>query len=154
MKENNADDLFRGRFNGNSDSTNRIKLPEKYIQTIDTYHQNRLVVLYEYSFREQNNIKVYPVIEVFPEDSYKESIEKRLKDESFLKKLITSAKTQRIEIDKKGRIMIPSEMREETGINKKTPVKILGNLESILIFERSVGEKFLINYKRHNISTY
>ncbi|WP_026939582.1 division/cell wall cluster transcriptional repressor MraZ [Hippea alviniae] len=124
--------MFRGRFEYTLDEKGRVKIPPKFKEVIKDKHINTLVLTV---FDEC--IYAYPY-DVW-EELEKKAVNLPLTNKAarrFKRMFFSSA--QDVNIDKQGRILIPSVLREDAEIDKD--VVILGNLDHIEIWSKQKWE--------------
>ncbi|WP_025270156.1 division/cell wall cluster transcriptional repressor MraZ [Hippea sp. KM1] len=120
--------MFRGRFEYALDDKGRVKIPPKFKDILKDKHQNSLVLTV---FDE--------CIYAYPYDVWEELERKAVnlpltnKAARRFKRMFFSS-AQDVSIDKQGRILIPSVLREDAAIEKD--VVILGNLDHIEIWSK------------------
>ncbi len=124
--------MFRGRFEYALDDKGRVKIPPKFKEILKDKHQNTLVLtLFD------DCIYVYP-FDVW-EELEKKAVNLPLTNKAarrFKRMFFSSA--QDVNIDRQGRILIPSVLRDDAEINKD--VVVLGNLDHIEIWAKEKWE--------------
>jgi len=120
--------MFRGRFEYSLDDKGRVKIPPKFKEVLKDKHQSTLVLTVF-----DDCIYAYPY-DVW-EELEKKAVNLPLTNKAarrFKRMFFSSA--QDVNIDKQGRILIPSVLREDAGIDKD--VVVLGNLDHIEIWSK------------------
>lgn len=125
--------MFRGSFEHTVDSKGRVSVPSKFRDIIADRYDGRLVLAMDYD----KCLTVYPLEEW---EKLEEKIrtlpmmQKEVKD--FMRFLLSSA--TECELDKQGRILIPSTHREHAGITKS--VMLVGIIDKIEIWDAKAWE--------------
>ena len=120
--------MFRGRFEYFLDDKGRVKIPPKFKETLKDKYQNTLVLTVF-----DDCIYAYPY-DIW-EELEKKAVNLPLTNKAarrFKRMFFSSA--QDVNIDKQGRILIPSVLRDDAEIDKD--VIILGNLDHIEIWSK------------------
>ena len=125
--------MFRGSFEHTVDSKGRVSVPSKFRDIFADRYDGKLVLAMDYD----KCLTVYPLEEW---EKFEEKIrslptmKKEVKD--FMRFLLASA--TECEIDKQGRILIPSSHREHAGIKKN--VMLVGIIDKIEIWDAGAWE--------------
>lgn len=125
--------MFRGRFEYTIDDKGRVKIPPKFKEILGSRQIGILVMTL---FDE--------CIYVYPQDVWEELEKKAVnlpltnKSARRFKRMFFSS-AQDVNIDRQGRVLIPSVLREDTAIEKEAV--ILGNLDHIEIWSKSKWEE-------------
>ncbi len=126
-------EMFRGSFEHTVDSKGRVSVPSKFRDIIADRYDGRLVLAMDYD----RCLTVYPLEEW-------ERLEEKIKTLSLVKqevkdfrRFLLSSATE-CELDKQGRILIPSSHREHAGITKN--VMLVGLIDKIEIWDAKAWE--------------
>ncbi len=125
--------MFRGRFEYAIDDKGRVKIPPKFKDILSSRHIGILVMTL---FDE--------CIYAYPQDVWEELEKKAVnlpltnKSARRFKRMFFSS-AQDVNIDRQGRVLIPSVLREDTAIEREAV--ILGNLDHIEIWSKSKWEE-------------
>ena len=125
--------MFRGSFEHSMDSKGRVSVPSKFRDIIADRYDGRLVLAMDYD----KCLTVYPLEEW-------EKLEEKIKTLSLVKqevkdfrRFLLSSATE-CELDKQGRILLPSPHREHAGISKN--VTFVGIIDKIEIWDVKTWE--------------
>jgi MraZ protein len=125
--------MFRGKFEHNVDSKGRVSVPAKFRDIIADRYGGKLVLAMDYD----KCLTVYPLEEW-------EKLEEKIKTLSMMKqeakdfrRFLLSSATE-CELDKQGRVLIPSAHREHAGISKN--VTLVGIIDKIEIWDVKTWE--------------
>ena len=125
--------MFRGSFEHSLDSKGRVSVPSKFRDIIADRYDGRLVLAMDYD----KCLTVYPLEEW-------EKLEEKIKTLSLVKqevkdfrRFLLSSATE-CELDKQGRILLPSPHREHAGISKN--VTFVGIIDKIEIWDVKTWE--------------
>jgi MraZ protein len=125
--------MFRGRFEYSIDDKGRVKIPPKFKEVLKKKEINTLVMtIFD------------DCIYVYPQDVWEELEKKAInlpltnKAARRFKRMFFSS-AQDVGIDKQGRVLVPSVLREDVEIEKD--VMILGNLDHIEIWSKKRWEE-------------
>ncbi len=125
--------MFRGRFDYSIDDKGRVKIPPKFKETLKKKGISTLVMTV---FDE--------CIYAYPQDVWEELEKKAVnlpltnKAARRFKRMFFSS-AQDVNLDRQGRVLIPSVLRDEVSIDKD--VVILGNLDHIEIWTKEKWDK-------------
>jgi len=125
--------MFRGLFEHTVDSKGRVSVPSKFREIIAERYEGRLVLAMDYD----KCLTVYPLEEWEKlEEKIKSlpSMKKEVKD--FMRFLLASA--TECELDKQGRILIPSMHRAHAEISKN--VMLVGIIDKVEIWDAKAWE--------------
>ena len=125
--------LFRGSFEHTVDSKGRVSVPSRFREIIADRYEGKLVLAMDYD----TCLTVYPLEEW-------EKLEQRIRAlptmkrevKDFTRSLLASA--TECELDRQGRILIPSTHREHAGITKQ--VTLVGIIDKIEIWNAKAWE--------------
>jgi len=139
MGKNGTVKRFRGSFVLKLDDRGRIKLPSRYISILENYGKD----VYLTSIN-GDNILLYPI-------SVWEEIEDKIERlkirnqivEEFVRR--TSYWGSEIELDPRGRILIPADLRQTSNLNKE--VLILGEIDHMVLWNNEDFKKKFISKK-------
>ncbi len=140
MGQNGQVRRFRGSFVLKIDDRGRIKLPSKYISILENYGNE----MYLTSIN-GDNILIYPltVWEDIENKIGKLKIRNQIV-EDFVRRI--SYWGSEIELDPRGRLLIPGDLRQKSNLNKE--VLILGEIDHMVLWnnedfkERFISKKF------------
>jgi len=125
--------MFRGSFEHTVDSKGRVSVPSKFRDIIADRYEGRLVLAMDYD----KCLMVYPLEEW-------EKLEEKIKTLSAVKqevkdfrRFLFSSATE-CELDKQGRILLPSGHRDHAGIKKN--VMLVGIIDKIEIWDANAWE--------------
>ncbi|HEY6011165.1 MAG TPA: division/cell wall cluster transcriptional repressor MraZ [Nitrospirota bacterium] len=125
--------VFRGSFEHTVDSKGRVSVPSKFRDIIADRYDGRLVLAMDYD----KCLTVYPLEEW-------EKLEEKIKTLSLVKqevkdfrRFLLSSATE-CELDKQGRILLPSSHREHAGIGKN--VMLIGIIDKIEVWDVKTWE--------------
>jgi MraZ protein len=125
--------MFRGSFEHTVDAKGRVSVPSRFRDIISDRYEGKLVLAMDYD----KCLTVYPLeewerleekIKTFP------SMKKEVKD--FMRFLLASA--TECELDKQGRVLLPSAHRTHAGIIKN--VMLVGIIDKIEIWDAKAWE--------------
>jgi MraZ protein len=125
--------MFRGSFEHTVDSKGRVSVPAKFREIIADRYDGHLVLAMDYD----RCLTVYPLEEWEKlEDKIRNlpTMKKEVKD--FMRFLLASA--TECELDKQGRVLIPSTHRDHAGITKN--VLLVGIIDKIEIWDAKAWE--------------
>ncbi len=125
--------LFRGQLAAKLDAKGRLRIPTKYREVLDAYEAPGVVVTstpqhliaYLPAAWEEIEMKASKISQIDPEQR------------AFLRYYISSA--MECELDKQGRILLPSLLRERVGIGQE--VMLAGVLETFEIWNKPDWEE-------------
>jgi MraZ protein len=125
--------MFRGSYEHTVDSKGRVSVPSKFRDIIADRYDGRLVLSMDYD----RCLTVYPLEEW-------ERLEEKIKSLSLIKqevkdfrRFLLSSATE-CELDKQGRILIPTSHRQHAGITKS--VTLVGIIDKIEIWDAKAWE--------------
>ncbi len=130
---------FRGSFSARLDDRGRLRIPAKFLQILQNQKNSHLFL----TSLNGDHVMAYPI-------KIWEGIEKRIEQitifnpdiEEYLSRL--SYWGNETEIDSKGRILIPQELRESAGLNEE--IVVLGRLNYFVIWNTAqFRQKFMKN---------
>jgi MraZ protein len=128
-----GESMFRGSFEHTVDSKGRVSVPSKFRDIIADRYDGRLVLAMDYD----ECLTVYPLEEW-------EKLEEKIKTLSLVKqevkdfrRFLLSSATE-CELDKQGRILLPSPHREHAGIAKN--VMLIGIIDKIEVWDVKTWE--------------
>lgn len=138
---------FTGKFYYTVDPKGRIMMPAPFREILSANYGQKLYVAND-AF--ENCLVVYPHEEWA---RLTEKIRSQPKSDKavkyFMKKVIASAKE--VETDSHGRILIPSELRDDGGISGE--VVIAGQVEKIEVWSKKVWDE-MMNPVNHDLAAY
>jgi MraZ protein len=128
-----GESMFRGSFEHTVDSKGRVSVPSKFRDIIADRYDGRLVLAMDYD----KCLTVYPLEEW-------EKLEEKIKTLSLVKqevkdfrRFLLSSATE-CDLDKQGRILLPSSHREHAGIGKN--VMLIGIIDKIEVWDVKTWE--------------
>lgn len=134
--------MFRGRFEHTIDSKGRISIPSKFREVIAEKYDDRLVITNNYD----GCLVAYPFLEwriVEEKASKLSTLKKEAAD--FLRFFISGA--NECSIDKLGRILIPSVLREHAKLEKD--IIFVGTLKQIEIWAKTRWEAVIARAEKN-----
>ncbi|KJR42777.1 MraZ [Candidatus Magnetoovum chiemensis] len=128
---------FIGRYNLRADEKGRIIIPSQFRDVLKTNKSSRIYITCSLA---DNCLEIYPDKEW---DKLMEKVKELPRSKSsvkyFLRRVIGSA--LECEMDKQGRLQIPTSLREEGGINPSEEIVMLGLTDRIEVWDRKTWDK-------------
>lgn len=124
--------MFRGRFRHQADSKGRLSIPARFRELLASNYDERLIIT---NF--DQCLWAYPVPEWQALEQKVASLSQFREEVNILQRVFISA-AQECQIDKQGRILIPTELREYAAITRD--VVIVGMTKRFEIWSRDRWE--------------
>ncbi|MBN2373174.1 division/cell wall cluster transcriptional repressor MraZ [bacterium] len=139
-------DSFYGESEHTLDQKGRVIIPTKIREVLKNVYGNGLLFL----VRIEQHIEVYPIQEWKKREV--KLREKRSRDESFEKYLrLQYSRADKCEVDRSGRVLLPSRMRAKCGIDSKVAIVGLMDHFEIWPFDKWEGEDNEMDANTKNI---
>lgn len=129
--------VFRGSFEHTVDEKGRVSIPSKFRDVLVKLEDDRLVAT-KFILNSRRCLDVYPQIEW---DRFEEELKSKPRfEETFLKlENFYFSNAQDCTLDKQGRILLPSVLREYAGLKKE--VVFTGAREKFRIWDKDAWQK-------------
>lgn len=126
--------MFRGRFNLNLDGKGRISIPSKFREILTVNYTNELVL----TFFVDGCLAVFPMKEWLAFEAKTREFSSMKRDVRTFWRLLNAGLNE-CTMDKQGRVLIPSEMKERAGIVKEAVLLGMNNRFEIWSKQRWEG---------------
>lgn len=125
--------LFSGKYYFTIDPKGRIIIPSTFRETIKSHYDGRVFIA---------NAPLDKCLHIYPKTEWESLLEKAktlsmtMQSARWFQRRVIGSGVE-IDIDKQGRILIPSSHREDTGINPNSDIVIVGLINKIEVWERN-----------------
>lgn len=121
---------FTGKYYYTVDPKGRIIIPAPFREIVSTHYSSKMVIV---NSAFDTCLHIYPQAEWLKLEEKVRQLPKMLEEvRFFMRRVIASA--QEMELDRQGRVLIPSALREDAGLN--SDIVMVGQLEKIDLWDR------------------